>query len=663
MVKTSQPTTPKTKFSPFIVFGKFKFIPENDDEISFNVGDPIVVLETDSQFDDGWWKGRSVYGSSGLFPFTYITHDNINNVDEIVLEELMHETIDVLNLPPPQQPPSMSVSASLPSKFPSPPPSNPPSKHNSNISNPETNKSIEAPKFRASDVSAVSVKPKIVKTEVSLLKKMSVKKTKKIEPRSPELWSVAEVLDWLISSGHEVALDKFAEKEITGETLLNLTVGDLREMGLELNDRTDILHSIFTLKMNNMQTRFDSLNRNGLTPATALPLDKPIMRSELKSSLESLLLPKDSGFIDNPAPKKEEEPVDDELMQTMSYFAITDFYNESDEEDNESHSTATYTPKNTSAHIGDDSFATSEDSHSTIRPNVYSRIESDSSSTKKQSSSSLEIKTETSKAGSIRSSTNSFDSPGGGFISLSRSINSDGGYSRRAGVLGVSSPLSAGFSTLSRLSSGSGSPVRDDIDSGTWLSDKSRGGVKFAEERSEITEQPINVATDYDGWLYVKIDENKMWKKRWCILKNGSLYICKTAESSDALTAIKLSSDYEVLPDMAKSKKDKFPFMLKHKSHTYHFVSDSQLSMVQWINALVRACSNKGAARVPMPVIPIKSSHRTPPNPGLIQLTLKKPPPSVIAGLNPRPTLPPAKYYPSEKFPLSPRLENSFDSP
>jgi hypothetical protein len=39
-----------------IVFGLHNFIAEEADEISFGVGEPIIVLERDDQFQDGWWK-------------------------------------------------------------------------------------------------------------------------------------------------------------------------------------------------------------------------------------------------------------------------------------------------------------------------------------------------------------------------------------------------------------------------------------------------------------------------------------------------------------------------------------------------------------------------------------------------------------------------------
>ncbi|KAI8149823.1 hypothetical protein BJV82DRAFT_584771 [Fennellomyces sp. T-0311] len=56
-----------------VVYAIHSFDAENDDEINFNVGEPIVVLERDEKYMDGWWQGRNVQGHVGLFPMNYIS--------------------------------------------------------------------------------------------------------------------------------------------------------------------------------------------------------------------------------------------------------------------------------------------------------------------------------------------------------------------------------------------------------------------------------------------------------------------------------------------------------------------------------------------------------------------------------------------------------------
>jgi hypothetical protein len=47
----------------------FVFSPENPDELPFQKGDIISVLEKN---DDGWWRGE-LNGKTGMFPSNYTT--------------------------------------------------------------------------------------------------------------------------------------------------------------------------------------------------------------------------------------------------------------------------------------------------------------------------------------------------------------------------------------------------------------------------------------------------------------------------------------------------------------------------------------------------------------------------------------------------------------
>lgn len=41
---------------PEYVYALFEFVPENPDEIYFNAGDRIEVVERDDVYSDGWWQ-------------------------------------------------------------------------------------------------------------------------------------------------------------------------------------------------------------------------------------------------------------------------------------------------------------------------------------------------------------------------------------------------------------------------------------------------------------------------------------------------------------------------------------------------------------------------------------------------------------------------------
>ncbi|KAG9317765.1 hypothetical protein JVU11DRAFT_1983 [Chiua virens] len=58
---------------PEYVYALHNFMPEHEDEIPFEAGQPIEVVEKDDQYNDGWWQGRNVAGKVGLFPQSYTT--------------------------------------------------------------------------------------------------------------------------------------------------------------------------------------------------------------------------------------------------------------------------------------------------------------------------------------------------------------------------------------------------------------------------------------------------------------------------------------------------------------------------------------------------------------------------------------------------------------
>ncbi|KAJ3004647.1 polar growth protein [Thoreauomyces humboldtii] len=60
---------------PFTVYGRHAFNAEEADEISFAAAEPIQVLERDELYSDGWWRGRNRQGVVGLFPKNFIVLD------------------------------------------------------------------------------------------------------------------------------------------------------------------------------------------------------------------------------------------------------------------------------------------------------------------------------------------------------------------------------------------------------------------------------------------------------------------------------------------------------------------------------------------------------------------------------------------------------------
>ncbi|KAG0367090.1 polar growth protein [Gamsiella multidivaricata] len=57
------------------VWAIHNFEAEAEDEISFHIGEPIIVIQKDDIYQDGWWEGTNVRGETGLFPMNYTVQD------------------------------------------------------------------------------------------------------------------------------------------------------------------------------------------------------------------------------------------------------------------------------------------------------------------------------------------------------------------------------------------------------------------------------------------------------------------------------------------------------------------------------------------------------------------------------------------------------------
>ncbi|GAA6020104.1 hypothetical protein JCM10207_006256 [Rhodosporidiobolus poonsookiae] len=62
---------PRSPRGDDLVYALHSFEAENDDELAFEAGERIVVLERDDQYGDGWYQGRNERGEIGLFPKSY----------------------------------------------------------------------------------------------------------------------------------------------------------------------------------------------------------------------------------------------------------------------------------------------------------------------------------------------------------------------------------------------------------------------------------------------------------------------------------------------------------------------------------------------------------------------------------------------------------------
>ncbi|KAG0349051.1 polar growth protein [Podila humilis] len=60
-----------SEVTPSTLWAVHDFTAESPDEISFKKGESLVPTQSDEQFNDGWWVGKTVRGETGLFPVNY----------------------------------------------------------------------------------------------------------------------------------------------------------------------------------------------------------------------------------------------------------------------------------------------------------------------------------------------------------------------------------------------------------------------------------------------------------------------------------------------------------------------------------------------------------------------------------------------------------------
>ncbi|KAI8386807.1 hypothetical protein BD560DRAFT_443409 [Blakeslea trispora] len=153
------------------------FEAENGDEIGFLEGEPILVIQKDDGFDDGWWKGQNMKNEIGLFPKSYIVHNSISS-------------------PQPERTKSSAFADDSTLR--------PSSSSSSTCSNSMLRKSVIRSLFL----------PKLRFTP-------------------PEEWDIEQVQIWLHEMRFTINIvNHFKAQEITGDVLLELTMDSLKELNI-----------------------------------------------------------------------------------------------------------------------------------------------------------------------------------------------------------------------------------------------------------------------------------------------------------------------------------------------------------------------------------------------------------------------------------------------
>ncbi|KAI7851976.1 hypothetical protein BDC45DRAFT_486034 [Circinella umbellata] len=600
-----------------IVYAIHSFEAEADDEIAFNAGDSIIVLEKDEKYMDGWWQGRNPQGQVGLFPMNYTTHvkpgpsttpalspahssSGSNTLEDEIENAITHvstnlitpstssatnittattssNTITVNTSTPvnPKTTPSVAFIHQQPQ--PPPPAGSPPPPPSLSSSTPSTHNTPSAP----ASLSIATTDPITTSTSLSAPLIAPTSTTSKIDD-----WSIDQVADWLQSVGLDNVSNNFVEQEITGDILLSLTIDSLKELGIAAYGRRyKIMTAIEKLKSTNKLSDEIRLPQQQLRP----PQEQQHKRqSDTPTSVPCSPIDSDSMYQ---FPRKAPMP-------PQSGSTSTELNNQHNSTTSSSNSLRRPTDSLlTTGQVSPRSYASS----SVSRSNTFQTI----SSSKSSSSSSGRMPSQKSRD-SVEKERPSMD----GYQQQQQSHQQP-----MASIHEVTSspPLHPMDGRTLSMAAADPFGIRD--------RNMSVASVDpFALNRVSTT---VFKAPEHEGWLYKQGDKYKTWNKRWFVLKESNLFYFKSPKEVQMKGIIHLRG-YRIIPDETVHP-GKYSFKAQHeKERTFYFYTDSKESMRTWIKVLMKATISRDFAS------PVMSSNHIATVPLEVAQRLRPRPPSVL---------------------------------
>ncbi|KAI8820243.1 uncharacterized protein EV422DRAFT_84444 [Fimicolochytrium jonesii] len=658
---------------PFVVYGSHRFLPEEEDEINFEVGEAIVVMERDELYSDGWWKGRNRAGKTGLFPKNFVSYEPPTAKPGTAPAAVVPEGA---KSPAPVKSVVNAVSAPLETQ------------RTSNPFHSKRSSSSHSDYRYSASVLAGLREPVIQEGKASSAQS-------KNHVRHPKDWRPQEVEEWLVKEGFASAIDVFRENQIGGARLMEMNLSTLRDLGMEsLNDRINILHSILALReeyadrvdqlssrlsqsrISSNRTSFAEHRTSIITPQRTssflqqnVPLAPAAESDSHRYSVSTMTRDALNGTKERPTnttrddttdsgkaanhlsmdrsvsqripynehlqdlndtiTSREEIPtvIDRDLRKPASDFTLSDYYYANEG--------GVLTLQRRLKSQGDEQLekpAPAPRRDSLNHHNEGGR--EPASSGKENHSPPIPSQRSDSNAGNMGSfgrqpltrPMDSGPSPSNNNI-LQSGYHSQQGY--RDSELPPPPPPKNDLKPplwQSNVGNLNTSPPNDQlhaiISKTTSPPSGGRNGgprriVSHAKQRQQMMmaqhippEEIVDGlkhfgAPDYDGELHVRSWETGRWKKRWCVIDAGALWILKSREVPKLTLRVPLTENTQFLPSTS-TPAHKFTFLLQSVAMRLQFAAESQLSMVTWLNNLVRAGQNRERTR-PMQLIPIKA--------------------------------------------------------
>ncbi|KAI7870450.1 hypothetical protein BDF14DRAFT_1994002 [Spinellus fusiger] len=594
---------------PETVYAIHSFDAENDDEISFSIGEPVVVLQRDEGYGDGWWHGRNLQGQIGLFPMNY-TEKNPSKP--------LHEKTFSPHLPTPSTSTSTSTS---------------------------TKQSTESPALHST--SSISSQPNIStgRAQPSISSHVSLRNTQKMFRNalahsdlvgvSPEDWSVKQVGVWLEAMQFGNVAEIFKAQEISGDILLELTVESLKELDINTFGKRFKIHSA----IHALREERDRLE----TPPRAHIKDGQQHYSYTKSiSMSSPPIPytdtrKHSPQLSSKIPMSGMNGKDTDSISTLSdndyryrgdrQESLLSLHSSSDQR-----LTRDYLNENTRGWIN---------ATTSLSPPPLPVAAGNSNCNGNGSNTTATIPATPTTPTTITTTANNNNTTT--TTASSADIRRHPPITLSLSALpspppppSSSPPLPPSLYSHMSLQSFpvQRKPRSDSMGAGFLPTDKpqtvlpvdTRHSVDSVHQRTRFSDG--NVAPDIEGWLYKQGDKYKKWNKRWFVLKGANLFYFKSPLDIRMKGVIHLRG-YKVMSDETVST-GKYAFKVQHDTErTFYFYTNTEESFKAWFKCLVKTTISRDykapvLSSSTIPTISLDMARRMKPRPPSMLLYAKK---------------------------------------
>ncbi|KAG9322788.1 hypothetical protein KVV02_005536 [Mortierella alpina] len=643
---------------PETVWAIHNFEAEAEDEISFHIGEPIVVIQKDDLYQDGWWEGTNVRGETGLFPMNYTvqdppeqgqddtpngtpsmypgdangkvgSHNNINhningNTKYGGASQQSNGNMNGMHNigPDNSRSPVQSSPAQLANGM-----SNMHINQNPAIASPPmgSNRAAFGPSSGSSTPNGQSNSKIIAQTVEESLSDRQL-------AGHPSTWNIDQVAYWLRWCGFSSVVSSFIDNEISGAILLELNLNNLKE--LEINSfgkRFNIMNAITFLKQTTKGDHGLKGQYGGLSSSVGAMLSgnggggpniPPRMTSAGGAPSPRASYDTRNEFMHDPRQNLQDPRTAPAPMSPPASIQSPTMRQQQPPSDYDMHSrNAALARSDTMGSISGGSTGDNNAARGGKRQSATSAYSSNSNHHRGQWERNAprppQMPSPVSQSQRLPNSIE--EQPYGG----SRSMEQPGEqYPRPMDRVGPASPEMRQQDQYSPEQYRQPSAPSQQQQRKAHVPDSSNRQMNGkADPNDKVVSLELIGKPDYAGWLKKRGDTYRTWKSRWFMLKGVTLYYMNSPKENASKDYINLVG-YKIIQD-ENIYAGKYCFKAVHEDlRSFYFYTESEHDMKGWLKALMKVTIGRD------PTAPVISSSNIPTIPLHVARKMAPRPPS-----------------------------------